>query len=281
MGEEIIKLEEVSCARGLNFRIRDINLTLEPGYIMGVIGRNGSGKTTLFHMLAGLSPVSSGRASICGYDLLENPTECKKVIGTVFDDDYFRLGFSVKQTGEVYGRYYENYSQTEFLDYCSRFGIDWKKTVKKLSKGEYMKFQLAFALAHQPRLLLMDEPDAGLDPVFRKEWKDILWDITGAERSILIATHLIEELSQYADYITLLKKGKQEFTLSMPEIEDNYKLIRGSERQIELLRQHLIGKPRVTDMYVEGLYRMADGEIRLPVQVERPSLEDIMYYFSN
>lgn len=279
MGTEIVRIEQASCARGLYFQIRDIDLKLESGCVMGVIGRNGSGKTTLFHMLCGLSPVSSGRALICGKDLIQDPTACKQVTGTVFDDDYFRVGLSVKQAGQVYGRYYEEYSQPRFLESCKRFEIGAGKLVTKLSKGEYMKFQLAFALAHNPRLLLMDEPDAGLDPVFRREWKDILWDITGEDKSVLIASHLTEELAQFADYITFLRKGKQEFTLSMPEIEDSYKIVRGSRRQLELLREHLIGGIRHTEMYDEGLYRMSDSPIRLPVQIERPTLEEIMYYF--
>ena len=216
--EPILEMEGASAGRGTTFCLRDVCLAVEPGMLMGVIGRNGAGKTTLFHMVCGLCRVSSGSVRIDGVSVRHEPERCKKEIGVVFDDDFFRLDLTVKAAGEIYGMYYERYSKQDFLGYCRQFEVDVRQNIRKLSKGNYMKFQLAFALAHHPKLLLLDEPDAGLDPVFRKEWMGILYDVREEGCGVLYATHLTEGLEQYADAVTMLSRGRQVFSLTMPEL---------------------------------------------------------------
>ena len=199
--EPVLRMEGAGAERGTSFWLRDVSLTLEPGTFMGVIGRNGAGKTTLFHMICGLSRVSEGNVWLDGINLRDDPKRCKQEMGIIFDDDYFRLDLSASHAGTIYGAYYERYSQEEFLRYCRRFEVDARQNIRKMSKGNYMKFQLAFAMAHHPKLILMDEPEAGLDPVFRREWMNLLYDVLDDRCSILFATHLTEELEQYADAV--------------------------------------------------------------------------------
>ncbi|MCI8484186.1 MAG: ABC transporter ATP-binding protein [Lachnospiraceae bacterium] len=275
--QPILQIENAGAERGSSFWLRDVNLTLEAGTFMGVIGRNGAGKTTLFHMLCGLSRISQGNVRLNGINMGQEPERCRKEIGTIFDDEYFRLDLSVKYAGAIYGTYYERYSQKEFLSYCRQFQVDPLQNLRKLSKGNYMKFQLAFALAHHPKLILMDEPEAGLDPVFRREWMNLLYDILEGECSILFATHLTEELEQYADQVTMLSKGRQIFSLTMPEIEERYKIVRGSKTQMDYLNQYLVGR-RSMEHYEEGLY-IGDGqELKPGISVSRPALAELLYY---
>lgn len=273
----LLQLEGAGAVRGTSFWLRDINVTLEPGSFMGVIGRNGSGKTTLFHMISGLSAVSEGNVYVDGISMRHEPEKCKREMGTIFDDDYFRLDMTVKYAGIIYGRYYEQYSHKAFLEYCRRFEVDTRQNLRKLSKGNYMKFQLAFALAHKPKLLLMDEPEAGLDPVFRREWMNLLYDALEEDRSILFATHLTEELEQYVDAVTMLSKGHQIFSLTMPEIEEKCKLVRGSKVQMDYLNKRLAGR-RSMEHYEEGLFIEDGKELWVEVGVSRPTLADLMYY---
>ena len=136
-----------------------------------------------------------------------------------------------------------------------------------------MKFQLAFALAHRPGLILMDEPESGLDPVFRREWMNLLYDVRKGGCSILFATHLTEELEQYADAVTMLSKGHQIFSLTMPELE----IVRGSRVQMDYLNSRLIGR-RKMEYYEEGLVQEDGRELWVDVKVSRPGLADLIYY---
>lgn len=273
----LLELKGAGAERGNTFWLRDINLTLEPGTFMGVIGRNGAGKTTLFHMICGLSRISEGEVWVNGICMNQEPKRCKKEIGIIFDDDYFRLDLSVKYGGAVYGPYYEGYSQKDFLEYCRRFDVDVRQNIRKLSKGNYMKFQLAFALAHHPKLILMDEPEAGLDPVFRREWMNLMYDVLDETCSILFATHLTEELEQYADGIIMLSKGRQIFSHTMPELEERYKIVRGTSIQMDALKERLIAR-RKMEHYEEGLIEESGGRLQEEFSVSRPALADLLYY---
>lgn len=275
--QPVLRIEGAGAERGTTFWLRDINLTLEPGMLMGVIGRNGAGKTTLFHMICGLSRISQGDLWLKGVSMKQEPERCKGELGIIFDDDYFRLDLSVKHAGAIYGRYYEKYVQNDFLAYCRQFDVDVKQNLRKLSKGSYMKFQLAFALAHRPGLILMDEPESGLDPVFRREWMNLLYDVRKGGCSILFATHLTEELEQYADEVTMLSKGHQIFSLTMPELEKQYKIVRGSRVQMDYLNSRLIGR-RKMEYYEEGLVQEDGRELWVDVKVSRPGLADLIYY---
>ena len=275
--EPILNVENAGGIRGDSFWLRDVNLVVEPGTIMGVIGRNGAGKTTLFHMICGLSRITEGNIYIGGISMRHEPQKCKKIIGTIFDDDYFRMDVSVRAAGRIYGNYYDTYSQKEFSAYCKKFEINEKQSVRKLSKGNYMKFQLAFALAHHPRLLLMDEPESGMDPVFRREWMELLYDVLEEDCGILFATHLTEELERYADAVTMLSKGHQIFSLTMPQIEERYKLIRGSKVQLDYLNKRLVGR-RSMEHYEEGLFEEDGKDLWVEVSVSRPSLQELLYY---
>ena len=273
----LLELKGAGAERGNTFWLRDINLTLEPGTFMGVIGRNGAGKTTLFHMLCGLSRISEGEVRVDGISMNQEPVHCKKEIGVIFDDDYFRLDLSVKYGGALYGPYYTGYSQEDFLKHCKMFDGDVRQNIRKLSKGDYMKFQLAFALAHHPKLILMDEPEAGLDAVFRREWMNLLYDILDGDCSILFATHLTEELEQYADAVTMLSKGRQIFSLTMPELEERYQIVRGTKGQLDALGKSLIGR-REMEHYEEGLVEEMRQDSLAGLSLSRPALADLLYY---
>ena len=275
--QPVLQLEGAGAERGNAFWLRDVNLTVEPGTLMGVIGRNGAGKTTLFHMICGLSRISEGEVRVNGVSMKQEPEWCKGEMGLVFDDDYFRLDLSVKHAGVIYGAYYSKYSQGKFLDLCKEFGVDARQNLRKLSRGDYIKFQLAFALAHCPSLILMDEPEAGLDSIFRQEWMDLLYDVMESTCSILFATHLTKELEQRADSVTMLSKGRQIFSNTMLELTEKYKIVRGSKEQMDGLSKHLIGRRRM-EHYEEGLFQ---GEVQgqwEKVSVSKPALADLIEY---
>ena len=162
MEQTMIKTENVSKRFG-SFALQDIHFELPAGYICGLIGENGVGKTTLLNILAGLYEYD-GTISIQEKEYRTNQMELQQDIGFVFHEEWFDDWDSLIANSRHYGKYYKNYDETLLKEYLKRFRLDGKKKYKKLSKGEKLKFAFAFALAHHPKLLLLDEPGANFDP---------------------------------------------------------------------------------------------------------------------
>lgn len=265
-----------------NFELGTIDFNLKPGYIMGLIGPNGAGKTTLIQTILGLYQCQEGNIKICGFDLSQEEKQAKDQLGFILDDNIFLDNLNGSENAKLYGKYYSNWNPTVFQKLCKQFEVNLLKPLKKLSKGNKTKFQLAFALSHGAKLLVFDEPAAGLDPVFRKELLEIMSDIIfQGDKSIIFSTHLTHELDKIADYITFLLNGKQIFSLSKDEMEEQYRLVKGNEKQMNSLSEvRIIGK-KVHMNYSEALVLNQNLKNDNGLMIMRPNIEDIMYYTVN
>lgn len=188
-----------------DFSMQEISLHLPIGYIMGLVGQNGSGKTSLFHLIMGLYTTETGRIEINGSNIKENEGKSKNDIGYVLAEELFEMQLTLKDNADMFGKYYSSYDESVFLDYCRKFSLLPNKKLRKYSRGEKLKFQFAFALSHNPKLLIFDEPTASFDPEFRVEFLEIITHfVSDGEHSVLLATHLTGELDRIADYIMFL-----------------------------------------------------------------------------
>ncbi len=187
------------------FTLGPVDLTLPGGAILGLIGENGAGKTTLMKSMLGIVRPDEGSAALLG----TTPEQAKADVGVVMDDCFFYEGLRVKDVGGVLGRMYRTWDKGLFSDYLDKFSLAGDKAIKELSRGMRMKLSLAAALAHRPRLLLLDEATAGLDPVVRDEILDeFLGFVSDENHSILISSHITSDLEKAADYIAYLHRGK-------------------------------------------------------------------------
>lgn len=201
------------------FAVKDISFTLERGYMLGLIGRNGAGKSTLLRLILQSLPRKRGTMEIAGYDVATHTTEAKKLIGYVGEDFHFLSKDTLRENGRVLGMFYPEFSMERYLKLLNRFELGAEKMAGELSKGETTRAQLAFALAHKPELLLLDEPTGGLDPLVRQEFLHVLQSELMDERmGIVFSTHITEDLDKVADYVAMMEKGRLLFYESKEDL---------------------------------------------------------------
>lgn len=280
--EECIRVEHISKTLG-DFKLEDINFSIRSGYVLGLIGRNGAGKTTLLNTILGLWAPEEGSIYIAGYDRVHDDVKAKNEIAFVTDECIFPMEMTAASIGKLYGGVYDKFDYKQYENLCKRFRIPRHKALKKMSKGSKMKLQLAFAFSRDAKLYVFDEPSSGLDPVFRKELIDIIYElIEDGNRSVIFSTHLTDELDRIADYILFIEDGKQILFEQKEELVSRYKLLRGTVEQIEQYKDKIIGK-RITPNSSEALVRIGVVEdndmIQDHIVLTIPTIEDIMYYF--
>ncbi len=263
-----------------DFSLRNINLSLPEGYIMGLIGPNGAGKTTLIHLIIGLYQSDSGIIKIGGKTMGEDEKGIKDKIGTVLAEDLFISEMTLMENGDSIGKYYSHYNKEQLKEYLINFELKRDKKYKHLSRGEKMKFQFAFALSHAPELLILDEPSANFDPEFKDVFMKIITQfVSDGRKSVILSTHIMEDLEQAGDYIAFLNHGRLEFCLDRAQLEDRYRLVSGDDYKINLLPADSIVFKEKTSLGSKALIRhgrFVDYDNQL--QVEIPSIEDIMYF---
>ncbi len=192
-----------------DFTLGPLDLSLEPGMVLGFIGPNGAGKTTTLHAMMGLIRRDEGSIHFNGLENDPEQTDWKQQVGFVGESHAYYERWSVEQNLACFSRFYPNWSRDKEQELCRRFELDRNKKVKSLSKGNRVKLALVKALSYSPQLLLLDEPTAGLDPVIRAEVLDALFEVLeDSRRSIFYSTHILSDISRLADELAFIKNGQ-------------------------------------------------------------------------
>lgn len=280
----MLKVKNISKNLG-SFKLENINLNLEEGFIMGIVGPNGSGKTTLMKLIMGLLDADEGNIKIFDKEIKYYPIDIKNDIGFVYDSLDFYPYLKIKDFKKIMGLMYKKFDKNKFNNYLDKFNLNERLTIKHLSKGESVKLMLANALSHDAKLLILDEPTAGLDPIIRKEILGYLQEfIEEGKTSVIISTHNTEELDKIADYITFINRGKQIFTMDKESLIEDYKIVRASREELEKLSKFIIGMKN-NKYYSEALIKLDTMEaidilksIEI-ISIENSVIEDVMYYY--
>lgn len=224
--QNLLELKGVSRRVSDRFSLRDVTLTVEPGQIVGFVGANGAGKTTTIRAALGLIKLDAGEVHLfgqhCGTDAPgETQRHLRSRIGLVLDTCPFPSTLKVGQIETLVGPAHPTWSRETFARFIERFGLDPKAKVKDLSRGMGMKLQLACALSHNARLLVLDEATAGLDPMAREELLDeLLAFVSDGQRSVLLSSHITSDLDSAADRVICIDNGSIAFDLPREDITD-------------------------------------------------------------
>lgn len=194
--------------KGFGFKLKNVTMTLENGYIYAVTGKNGAGKTTLFNYILTEKKRYTGSIKLFGYELARNHAKAMEITGLVSEDNTFFENRTGRQNAEILGLVYDNFDM-ELFDKCmKKMNVSSQTTLWRMSRGERMKFQLAFAIAHHSRLYLLDEATAGMDAVFKIELFDMLRQlIAGEDCCVLMTTHDMSEIAKNTDYVAIMDNG--------------------------------------------------------------------------
>lgn len=209
-----------------DFQLGPLNLDLEPGTVLGYVGPNASGKTTTMHCLVGLVKAASGEMQVFGRVNDPNKPQWKLDIGYVGDAHVFYENWTGERNLRFLSKFYPDWSDSLVLDLARRFNLPLDKKVKTLSSGNRVKLSLVSALAHSPRLLLLDEPTAGLDPVVRTEVLDVLFEVLADdERAIFYSTHILSDIGRLADELAFLDNGQIKLRAGKDDLTENWRKI--------------------------------------------------------
>lgn len=185
--------------------LNDVNITLQSGKIIGLLGPNGSGKTTLIKLINGLLTPTAGEILIAG----KSPgTETKKIVAYLPDNIYLNSWMTVEQIIDYFADFYEDFSRERAYEMLRNLNITPKTRLKSLSKGNKEKVCLILVMSRQARLYVLDEPIAGVDPAARDYVISTIINNYNPEATVLISTHLIADIEQILDEVLFLQQGR-------------------------------------------------------------------------
>ena len=266
-----------------DFSLRDINLTVPGGAIMGLIGENGAGKTTTIKCILNLIRRDEGTITLLGHDNQREERAAKLEIGVVLDECFFHDSLRPRDIDLILSRIYQGWDSALYQRYLSKFQLPERKFVKEFSRGMKMKLSLAAALSHRPKLLILDEATSALDPIVRDEILDeFLGFIQDDDHAILISSHITSDLEKVADYITFIHAGKIVFSKTKDDILEQYGVVKCEKaRAAALDGAHILGR-RDSKFDAELLVDNRPEVARLypGILTEQATIDDIMTFFA-
>lgn len=260
------------------FSMKNINITLPEGSIMGLVGENGAGKSTLINLLMNTLKRKRGEISVLGIDNQTAAFEnLKNDIGIVPDEAYFPDVLAPRNVNLMMKNTFKNWDEKLYFEYINKFSIPPKKPFKNFSRGMKMKFAIAVALSHHPKFLILDEATSGLDPIIRDEILDIFNEFTREEgHSILLSSHILSDLEKICDYIAFMHNGEILFCKEKDSLLEEYAVVHMTKEEFKAVPSRVVKGKKETPYGVEAL--VLKQEIAPEFQTEYTSIEDIILF---
>lgn len=266
------------------FTLDNVTFSVPKGSIMGFIGQNGAGKTTTIKAILNIISKDGGYIKIFGMDNVKNEIEIKENLAVVFDELPLHDTLNVKNINIIMRDIFKKWNEKTFFEYIERFGLPVKKKIGQFSKGMKMKLQIAVALSHDAKLLVMDEATTGLDPVVRSEILDIFLEYLQDENnSILMSSHITSDLEKIADSVTFIDRGKILLSGYKDEILESHGLIKCTKEEYQKIDKSDFISARTSDFGVSVMVNdFQTAQRKYPQYIaEKTTLEEIMLYYVN
>lgn len=266
------------------FTLDNISFNVPKGSIMGFIGQNGAGKSTTINTILNIIKADSGEIRVFGKDTRTADVQIKQDISAVFDELPFHEQLNAKALDKILRHIFKGWSSETFFGYLERFQLPVKKKFGQFSKGMKMKLQIAAALSHNAKLLIMDEATTGLDPVVRNEILDIFLEyLQDEEHSILMSSHITSDLEKIADSVTFIDKGRLLLTGYKDEILETHGVVKCSKADYENIEKGDIISARIGDYGVEAMVSDKQSVSRKysGLVIDPTTLEEIMLFYVN
>lgn len=260
--------------------VNQLSLSIQKGNIFGLLGSNGAGKTTLLKTIAGIYKADQGSVKVEGTPVYEN-NELKQRIIFMADIPYFFPQTSLDQMAEFYKRIYPNWSNERYEQLASVFKLDKKRKLHRMSKGMQRQASFWLALSCRPDILLLDEPIDGLDPVMRRQVKNLLFEEV-AERglTVVISSHNLREIEDLCDHVGIMHKGQLIVEKDLDDLKADTHKIQVAFRD-KVHKQSLEGQVRILHEEKRGsvdtfIVKGSEKEIRSVFEAYKPYLLDVL-----
>ncbi len=268
------------CKQFDGFLLDHVSFKVPKGRIVGFIGENGAGKSTTINLILDELKMDNGQIQILG---MENTNSTiKKDIGVVFDECNFHDVFNTSDIEKILSGVYQSWDGNLYRQYLQKFKIPEKKQIGSFSKGMKMKLSIICAIAHKPKLLILDEASTGLDPVVRDEMLDLFLEfIQDEECSIFFSSHITSDIQKIADYVILIHQGKIIFEEQKDDLVYNYGIMKCGKEKFASISPDDYIIHRVTNVSVECLVRDREAikNKYKNIVVDNATLEDIMLFY--
>lgn len=268
------------CKQFDGFLLDHVSFQVPKGRIVGFIGENGAGKSTTINLILDELKRDNGQIQIFG---MENTiSSVKEDIGVVFDECNFHDVFNVSDIEKILSRVYKSWDRNLYRQYLNKFKIPERKQIGSFSKGMKMKLSIICAMAHKPKLLILDEATTGLDPVVRDEMLDLFLEfIQDEECSVFFSSHITSDIQKIADYVILIHQGKIIFEEQKDNLVYNFGIVKCGKEKFSSISPDDYIIHRITNVSVECLVRDKEAikHKYKNVIVDNATLEDIMLFY--
>lgn len=212
----------------------NVSVNISEGNIVGLIGENGAGKSTFLKLILGLIEKDEGEIEILNEKNIDANRGVLEDIGVVIDDNVIPENLNIMQVSNIMCKIYKQWDEEKFYKLARELNLHRNKRIKEYSKGMKMKLALIVALSHNPKVLVLDEPTAGLDPVVREQILGMFLDfVQDSSHSILFSSHIMDDLEKVADYIVFIREGEVLLSEKKDKIIYEWGVVRGEEKILE------------------------------------------------
>jgi ABC-2 type transport system ATP-binding protein len=286
MNSVAVEAAHLSKSFGAKRVLQDLSFAVSAGDVIGVLGKNGAGKTTLLELMLGFTSPSEGAVRIFGHESHRLPGSVKTRVGFVPQQDELLDALTVRDQIRTIASFYSHWDQPCIDRLCEDWGIDTRARIKGMSVGERQKLSIALAFGHQPRLLILDEPVASLDPLARRQFLETLVELSAdGERAIIFSSHIVSDIERLANRIWILKEGRLDWQGDLDSLKESIVRlhVHGAHPMpdslripgaVSVRREGNFVRAVVRDWTLEA-HRMLERESGGSVEVESLGLEEI------